>query len=138
LGRSLGLRRFFLGVLAAETFYSTGGVHQLLFAGKERMASGANFYVDVALMGRAGAEAVAARAHNANFVVSGMYGCFHDLLTSVPSFSRNYSILKDGRRIQQMELPGGVSRKPENDHVVTEFCRAASFELTPATLLGHY
>jgi hypothetical protein len=51
-------------------------------------------------MGGAGCKAVAARAHDANFVVSGMNGCFHDLLTSVP----NHSILKDGRRIQQMDM----------------------------------
>ena len=83
-GRNLGLRRFFLGVLAAETFHATGGVHELLLAGKEGMASGTNFNVDVALMGRAGAKAIAARAHDANFVISGMDGCFHGLLTSVP------------------------------------------------------
>jgi hypothetical protein len=35
-------------------------------------------------MGRAGAKAIAARAHYANFVISGMDGCFHGLLTSVP------------------------------------------------------
>jgi hypothetical protein len=33
-------------------------------------------------MGRAGRKAVAARAHDADFVVSGMYGCFHGFLTS--------------------------------------------------------
>jgi hypothetical protein len=49
-------------------------------------------------VGRAGAKAVAARAHDADFVVSGMNGCFHNLLTSVP----NHSILKDARRIQQL------------------------------------
>ena len=65
------------------------------------MAIGADFYVDVALVGRAGAKAVAARAHDADFVVSGMNGCFHNLLTSVP----NHSILKDGPRIQQLSRP---------------------------------
>lgn len=100
-GGKLRLRCFLLGVLSAETFHAAGGVHQFLLASKEGMAIGADFYVDVALVGRAGGKAVAARAHNADFVVSGMYGCFHGLLTSVP----NHSILKDGRRIQQMDLP---------------------------------
>jgi hypothetical protein len=62
-------------------------------------------------MGRARAKAVAACAHDADFVVSGMNGCFHDLLTSVP----NHSILKDGCRIQQMEPAGCVARKSEED-----------------------
>jgi len=68
--------------------------------------------VDVALVGRAGGEAIAARAHDADFVVSGMYGCFHVLLTSVPSFSGNYSILKDARRIQQMETAAETGLSP--------------------------
>ena len=79
-GPNLGLGRFFLGVLAAETFDATGGVHELLLARKERMAIGADFYVDVALVGRTSAETVAARAHDANLVVSGMNGCLHVLL----------------------------------------------------------
>jgi hypothetical protein len=49
-------------------------------------------------VGRARGKAVAARAHDANLVVSGMNGCLHDLLTSFP----NHSILKDARRIQQI------------------------------------
>ncbi len=82
---TLGLGRFFLGVLAAETLHAAGGVHQLLLAGEEGMATGANFYVDVALVSRAGGKAVAACAHDADFVVSGMNGCLHGLLTSVPN-----------------------------------------------------
>src|SRR5579872_5118284 len=94
----LGLRRFFLSVLAAESFHAAGRIHQFLLASKERMAIGANFYVDVALVGRTSAETVAARAHYADLVVSGMNGCLHGFLTSFP----NHSILKDARRIQQM------------------------------------
>src|SRR5208283_3574674 len=80
-----GLRCFFLGVFATETFHAARRVHELLLAGEERMATGADFYVDVALVGRAGGKAVAACAHDADFVVSGMYGCLHSLLTSVPN-----------------------------------------------------
>src|SRR6266576_6125620 len=46
------LRRLNLGVLATEALNAAGGVHQLLLAGEERMAIRANFYPDVALMGR--------------------------------------------------------------------------------------
>ena len=48
-------------------------------------------------MGRAGIKAVAARAHDAHFVVSGMDSCLHDLL----NLNANHLILKDGQRIRQ-------------------------------------
>jgi hypothetical protein len=101
-----------LGVLSAEALHPASGVHKLLLASKEGMAIGANFYVDVALVGRTSGKAVTARAHDADFVVSGMNGCFHELLTSVPNFSGNYSILKEGRRIQQMEPHRLASSSP--------------------------
>lgn len=145
MGRTLGLRCFFFRVLAAETFYAAGGVHELLLARKERVAIGADFYVDVALVGRAGGKAIAARAHDADFVVSGMNGCFHDVLTFVPNFPRNYSILKDGCRIQQMEWPqsdsSGTARKAittknTKDHKGFVFW-LVSWDLTAILVLGH-
>src|SRR5882762_5758494 len=66
-----------LFVLAAETLDASGGVHQLLLAGKERMAIGADFHVDRALVRGPGNELVAARAVYAYFIVSGMNRCFH-------------------------------------------------------------
>ena len=42
--------------LTAEAFDAAGGIHQLLLAGKEGMAGGADFENDVALVGRAGLE----------------------------------------------------------------------------------
>jgi hypothetical protein len=53
LGRVGGCGRI-LGVLAAEALHATGGIHELLLAGEEGMAGGADFYADVALMGGAG------------------------------------------------------------------------------------
>src|SRR5579871_276815 len=67
----------FLRVLAAEAFDAAGGVHELLLTGEKRMAVGANFDADVALVGRARHKRVAAGAMNADFVVCGMNGCFH-------------------------------------------------------------
>jgi hypothetical protein len=66
-----------LGVLAAETLDAAGGVNQLLLAGEERMTGGANFHVDVALVGGTGEKRIAAGAMDAHFLVSGMDGCFH-------------------------------------------------------------
>jgi hypothetical protein len=80
----LGLGCFFLGVLSAEPFHPTCGIHELLLASKKRMAIRTDFYVDVSLVSRAGGKAVAARALHADFIVSGMNGCLHGLLTPVP------------------------------------------------------
>src|SRR5689334_1352530 len=66
-----------LFVLAAETLDTAGGVHQLLLAGKKRMAIGADFHVDRALVRGPCNELVAARAVYAYFIVSGMNRCFH-------------------------------------------------------------
>jgi len=68
---------FGFGVLAAEALDAASGVHEFLLASEERMAGGADFYTDVALMGRPGHERVPARAVHTNFVVVGMNCCFH-------------------------------------------------------------
>jgi hypothetical protein len=89
--------RLDLCVLAAESLYAACGIHQFLLAGEEGMAIRANLYVNVPLVGGASGETVAARAHDAHFVVSGMDSCFHDFLC----LNANYLILRDGRWIQQ-------------------------------------
>jgi len=71
------LFHFFLRVLAAEALHAAGGVQQLLFAGKEGMAIGADFYVNIALMGGAGDETMSTRALHPDFVVCGMNSCLH-------------------------------------------------------------
>ena len=77
LWAKLFLDRFGFGILAAEALHPAGGIHKLLLAGEERMARRANFYVDVAFMGRSSGKAAAACAHDAYFVVSGMNRCLH-------------------------------------------------------------
>src|SRR5260370_768596 len=67
-------------MVAAEALHASGGVHQFLFAGKERMAVGADFQADLALVGGTGGKYVAARAVHANFMVCGMDSCLHGLL----------------------------------------------------------
>src|SRR5437879_5355332 len=66
-----------LGVLAAEALDATSGVHQFLLAGEKRMAARADFYVNVALMGRTRRKGAAARAMHAHFVVCRMNRCPH-------------------------------------------------------------
>ena len=69
-----------LGVFAAESLHAAGGIHQLLLAGKEGMAGGANFKVDGTLVGGTSGERVPASAVHSHFVVGGMNGCFHNFL----------------------------------------------------------
>ena len=71
------LFHFLLRVFAAEALYAAGGVQQLLFAGKEGMAIGADFDVNIALMGGAGGETMSTRALHPYFVVCGMNSCLH-------------------------------------------------------------
>ena len=66
------------GVLAAEALYPAGGVHELLLAGEERMAGGADFNADITLMRRARDKCVPAGAMHADLAVVRMDGCFHD------------------------------------------------------------
>src|SRR6266566_2419534 len=58
-----------LFVLAAEALDAPGGVHQLLLAGKKRMAIGADFHVDGAFVRGPCNKLVAARAMYAYFIV---------------------------------------------------------------------
>ena len=78
LRRRLGrLRGRVLGILPAEPLDPSGGIHQLLLAGKERMARRADFYADITLMSGAGNKRIAARTMYAHFVISGMNSRFH-------------------------------------------------------------
>jgi hypothetical protein len=68
-----------VGVLFGEAFDAAGGVNQLLFAGEERMAIGADFDVELlAFDGRASLEIVAAGAVNGYGVIVGVNTGFHE------------------------------------------------------------
>src|SRR5262249_10814362 len=75
--KGLLLTGFSLGVFAPETLNPASCIHQLLLAGEERMAAGANFNMNIALVRGARSKAVSASAHYAHFVISGMDSCFH-------------------------------------------------------------
>ena len=61
-----------LGVFAAEPLHATGRVHKALFARKEWVADRADFYVNVALVGRARLKVATAGADNPHRVIVGM------------------------------------------------------------------
>ena len=60
---------FGCGVLAAEALDASGGINQLLLAGEEGVAGGADFEDDVSLVGGAGLEVVAAGAADVGLLV---------------------------------------------------------------------
>ena len=66
-------------VLFLEAVYAASGIHELLLTGEERVAARADFHADIALVGGAGLEVVAAGADDVNFVVSGMNSGLHDI-----------------------------------------------------------
>ena len=68
---------WFLAIALVETIYASGGIDQLLFAGEERVAGRANFDVQVALLGRAGLECLAASAGNGYIDVFWVNSWFH-------------------------------------------------------------
>ena len=71
-------RGFVLRVLAAEALDASCGIHQLLLAREKRVASRANFNIDVAMMRGTSRKCIAARAVDLYFVIIRMNGCLHD------------------------------------------------------------
>ena len=76
--RNLLLFAFGFRVLPAEALDAARSVENLLLAGKERVASRADFDVDVAPVSRASQKGVAACAMHTRLVVIGVDSCFHD------------------------------------------------------------
>jgi hypothetical protein len=71
-------RLFAFTVLAVEAFHASGRVNQLLFAGEERMAFGANLQTNLATLGGTRLEFFTARANNIHFNVFGVNFLFHE------------------------------------------------------------
>jgi hypothetical protein len=77
---SLRCRCCLFGVLAAEALDAACRVYQALLAGKERVAVGADFDADPALVGGTRFKCVSARAVNLNWSVRGVNSwLWHDL-----------------------------------------------------------
>lgn len=71
LGSALGSVTLFKAVNAS------GGIDQFLFASEERVAVGANFYTDVALVGGTRGEHVGARTNHFDIVIGRVDSGFH-------------------------------------------------------------
>ena len=67
----------FLAIAFVEAIDASRGIDQLLFAGKEGVASRANFDVQVAFLGRARLKRLAASAGNIYFDVFWVNSWFH-------------------------------------------------------------
>jgi hypothetical protein len=72
-GRAFG----FSAVTLVEAIHAPRGIDQLLLAGKERVAGGTDLHVQVALLGRARLERLAAGAGNGYINVFGVNSWFH-------------------------------------------------------------
>ena len=84
-------------ITLVEAVYASGSVNELLLARKERVAGGADFNADVALVGRAGGKGVAACTMHAHFTISRMNRGFHDC----SGLECNLLILLEAGRIHQ-------------------------------------
>ena len=75
----LGLLGIGCGELAAEALDTSSGIDELLLAGEERVAGGADFDDDRTLVGRTCVELAAAGAFDVRRFVSGVNSClWHD------------------------------------------------------------
>ena len=63
-------------VASLEPLHPSGGIDQLLLAGEERMASGADLGVDL-LDGGTGLEGIATKAFYGHFLILGVNSLFH-------------------------------------------------------------
>jgi len=63
-------------ILAVEALDASRGVYELLFSGKEGVASGTNFHLD-ALYRRTGLDNIAADASDGRILVLGVNSIFH-------------------------------------------------------------
>ena len=77
LGSGCAFSGRFLAVALVEAIDASCGIDQLLLAGKERVASGTNFDVQVTFFGRARLERLAARAGDGNINVFWVNSWFH-------------------------------------------------------------
>src|SRR5690349_1119037 len=79
LGSGCAFGGRFLAVALVEAVDASCGIDQLLLAGKERVASGTNFNVQVTFFGGASLERLAARAGDGDINVFWVYSWFHML-----------------------------------------------------------
>jgi len=79
--RRRSLSRRLLAITPIESIHASGRINQLLLAGKERMAGGTDFHMQLAFTRRSRLESLAARAGHGYFAILRMNSGFHFLLT---------------------------------------------------------
>src|SRR5215510_10610337 len=77
LGSGCAVGGGFLAIALVEAIDASCGIDQLLLAGKERVASGTNFDVQVTFFGGASLELLAARAGDGDINVFWVNSWFH-------------------------------------------------------------
>jgi hypothetical protein len=70
----------FASVFFTELVYTSGGIDDFLFAGKKRMATGTDFYMQIPAQGGACDEAVATAAGHSDFLIFRVDARFHECL----------------------------------------------------------
>lgn len=106
-GKSVGFPLFHFEFLL-ESLNPTGGIHDFLRSGKERMAVGANFYGHIAFC-RASFISGPANAGDCRFVIFRMQCGFHILLQSRVQKSRGLSLSTLIVSDRSIEFPGRSS-----------------------------
>jgi len=79
LGSGCAFRCGFLAIALVEAVHASGGIDQLLLAGKKRVASRTNFDVQVTFFSGASFECLAARAGDGDINVFWVNSWFHML-----------------------------------------------------------
>ena len=100
----------FLAIALVEAIDASRGIDQLLFAGEERVASRANFDVQVALLGRARLKRLAASARNIYFDVFWVNCWFHLVTFCRRHAGRIFEQDMIGARTVGRQAPTGFGR----------------------------
>ena len=102
---------WFLAITLVEAIDTSCGIDQLLFAGKERVASRTDFYMQVIFASRPGLERLAARAGDSYFVIFGMDSWFHSWSLSTGGPRPHIQTCHDRVRCAGSSSSKGFSRK---------------------------
>jgi hypothetical protein len=101
-----------LAIALVEAIDASGGIDQLLFSGKERVAGRANFDVQIALFGGAGLEGLAASAGNGDIDVFWVNSWFHLITLYRRPQGRNYKqVMIKARETRRQACEGSFTQR---------------------------
>ena len=119
-----------LAITFVEAIDASCGIDQLLLPGKERVASGTDFDVQVTFASRASLERFAASAGDRDFNVFGVNSWFHLLLRHSQSAApgRNFQTFYDMWTMRYRQVSKEFSTQRRKDATFRTFgCRRSSF-----------